>query len=65
MFEKALQGSVRRFERDDATIGYLHLWSYAGTRYHDLVRHKLLWGDLNDCDAVILMTGMGARIGAR
>lgn len=54
VFEDALRASVRKIERDGVTVGYMHLWSYAGARYHAFVQEQLLWGDLKDCDAVIL-----------
>ncbi len=54
LLEDALRASVRKYEIDGHSIGYLHLWSYAGSRYHEIVKQQLLWGDLKDCDAIVL-----------
>jgi carboxyl-terminal processing protease len=54
MFEAAMRASVNVIEAGDTKIGYVHIWSYAGRRYHDLLEELLLWGDLRACDALIL-----------
>ena len=54
MFETALQDSVRVISSGERSIGYLHVWSYAGQKFQDLVRSELLWGQLSECDAVII-----------
>ncbi|MGI9518981.1 MAG: S41 family peptidase [Pirellulaceae bacterium] len=54
MFERALEDSTRVIERNGARIGYLHAWSYAGSKYQEQIRAALLWGNLSDCDALIL-----------
>ena len=54
MFETALESSMRVVEREGKRIGYLHAWSYAGSKYHEKIRATLLWGDLADCDSLIL-----------
>ena len=54
MFEDAMRASMHKFEIDNTTVGYMHLWSYAGSRYHEFVRQQLLWGDLKGCNAVVL-----------
>ena len=53
MFETALTNSVRVIKRDGKSIGYLHVWSYAGSKYHDLVKNELLFGELANCDALV------------
>lgn len=54
MFEEAAEASARSIEHQGKEVGYIHLWSYAGTLYHELLRQLLLWGQLSKCDALVL-----------
>jgi carboxyl-terminal processing protease len=54
MFEKAAKASVRFIDHQGKKIGYIHLWSYAGTQYQELLRQQLLWGELSKSDALVL-----------
>lgn len=54
MFELAMDASVRKIRLDEGTIGYVHLWSYAGTVFQEKLRSLLLWGELSQCDGVVL-----------
>lgn len=54
MFRTAMQDSVRVIERGDQRIGYVHVWSYAGTDYQESLRSLVLWGDLASCDSLAL-----------
>ncbi|MEQ1903269.1 MAG: S41 family peptidase [Pirellulaceae bacterium] len=54
MFETSLEKSARKIERDGKSIAYVHVWSYAGTKYQDALRNLLLFGDLKSCDALVL-----------
>lgn len=54
MFETALSASQQVFENNGKRIGYLHAWSYAGSKYQELIRSAILWEDLSQCDALIL-----------
>ncbi len=54
MFEVALEDSIKVIERNGAQIGYLHAWSYAGSKYQEQIRAALLWGGLSKCDALIM-----------
>jgi carboxyl-terminal processing protease len=54
MFEKALKSSVNVFTENNRKIGYLHVWSYAGSKYQEIIRSMILWGKLVNCDALIL-----------
>ena len=54
MFEKAMMSSVRIIQRSGKNIGYLHVWSYAGQKYHEQIRSTLLWGKISKCDSVII-----------
>ncbi|MFK7767259.1 MAG: S41 family peptidase [Mariniblastus sp.] len=53
MFETALESSVAVIERGEHKIGYLHVWSYAGSQYQEKVRETLLWGKLSKCDSLV------------
>jgi carboxyl-terminal processing protease len=54
MFHDALRDSVRIIEANGQSIGYLHAWSYAGTEIQEIIREAVLWGDLSQCDALVL-----------
>lgn len=54
MFEEAANASVRLIEHQGKKVGYIHLWSYAGARYQELLREKILWGALSKADALVL-----------
>lgn len=54
MFEQAAKASVRSIDHQGKKVGYIHLWSYAGTQYQELLRQQLLWGQLSKCDALVL-----------
>ena len=54
MFERALDASVRTFDNAGHRIGYVHVWSYAGSKYHDSLKDHILFGALNECDALIV-----------
>lgn len=54
MFETALESSIRVIESNDQKVGYLHAWSYAGSKYHEQIRAAILWGPLSQCDALIV-----------
>ena len=52
-FKAALRDSARIIERDGKKIGYIRLWSYAGSRYQDVLEEELSTGKLKDADALI------------
>ena len=54
MFVDALKSSIRIVKRKNKKIGYLHMWSYAGSKYQEELRSTLLWGALSECDALVL-----------
>jgi carboxyl-terminal processing protease len=54
MFEEAAKNSVRSIDHHGSKVGYIHLWSYAGTQYQELLRQQVLWGELSKCDALVL-----------
>ena len=54
VFEKTLQASIKSFHIDNKQIGYAHLRSYAGAKYHELLRTALLFGELSNCDGLVL-----------
>jgi carboxyl-terminal processing protease len=51
-FENAMAEGARIIERDGRKIGYVRIWSYAGSRYQDKLE-ELLAGKLADADALI------------
>lgn len=53
MFETALEESVQVMEVEGKSIGYLHVWSYAGRKYHEAASNQILWGKLAECDALV------------
>jgi carboxyl-terminal processing protease len=54
MFEDAARRSVTTIERGGKTIGYIHIWSYAGEQYERLLEDELLYGRLRNADALVL-----------
>lgn len=54
MFETAMKASAKILESNGKKIGYIHVWSYAGQKYQDILREHLLWGKLSECDSLIL-----------
>jgi carboxyl-terminal processing protease len=54
MFKKAAKASIDSIEYQGKKIGYIHLWSYAGSHYQELLRQQILWGYLSKCDALVL-----------
>ena len=54
MFEDAMKASVTVFRRNGKSIGYIHIWSYAGLKYQDILRSQILWGRLKDCDSLVI-----------
>ncbi|KAF0218963.1 MAG: periplasmic [Geobacteraceae bacterium] len=54
VFLKAMKESVRVIEQEGRKIGYVHVWSYAGEQYHELLTGEIAFGRLKDADALIL-----------
>ncbi len=54
MFETAMRESTRVFDIRGSSVGYIHAWSYAGQRYHDILVESLLYGQLRDAEALVL-----------
>lgn len=52
-FEDALKDSARIIEANGRRIGYVHVWSYAGENYQNLLEEVLSSGKLKDADALI------------
>ena len=54
---------LRVIERDGKKIGYIRFWSYAGSRYQDVLEEELSSGKLKGADALIwdLRGGWGGR----
>ncbi|MDY0094872.1 MAG: S41 family peptidase [Candidatus Vecturithrix sp.] len=51
---EAEQASIRVIETPEHTIGYIHIYSYAGQEYHDELIAAIAWGALKDVDALII-----------
>jgi carboxyl-terminal processing protease len=54
MFMKAAEASIRSIEYHGKKAGYIHLWSYAGSPYQELLHQQVIWGKLSMCDALVL-----------
>jgi carboxyl-terminal processing protease len=52
-FLKAMEESARIIDADGVKIGYIHVWSYAGTPYQQLLERELSSGKLKDADALV------------
>jgi carboxyl-terminal processing protease len=52
-FESAMRDSARIIEANGQRIGYIHVWSYAGRSYQEILEEVLSDGKLKDADALI------------
>jgi carboxyl-terminal processing protease len=52
-FLEAMRESARIIEAGGLKIGYVHVWSYAGRRYQELLEELIGEGELKDADALI------------
>ena len=46
--------SIRVFEVKEVSVGYIHIYSYAGEEYHRALIESISWGKLNEADALII-----------
>jgi carboxyl-terminal processing protease len=53
-FLKAMQESARVIHTHGVAIGYIHVWSYAGTQYQRLLEHEIFSGTLKEAEALVL-----------
>ena len=54
LFLQAMKDSVRVIESKGVRIGYVHIWSYAGEKYQELLREEIALGRLRNADGLIL-----------
>ena len=54
MFWDAMKGSVKVMEREGIRIGYIHIWSYYGEQYYQLLMSEIALGRLERADALII-----------
>ncbi|MDY6782384.1 MAG: S41 family peptidase [Cyanobacteriota bacterium] len=54
MFLDAMEASIQIIPRSGKQIGYIHIWSYAGDQYQELLERELLYGRLKNADGLIL-----------
>lgn len=54
LFVETMKDSVKIIERNNKKIGYVHIWSYAGDQYQELLINEIAYGKLKDADALIL-----------
>jgi carboxyl-terminal processing protease len=52
-FLKAMDQSAQIIDADGAKIGYIHIWSYAGSQYQQLLEREVSSGKLKDADALV------------
>lgn len=52
-FLQAMEESARIIDADGMKIGYIHVWSYAGTPYQQLLERELSSGKLKEADALV------------
>lgn len=51
---EAQKSSIRIIERTEKSIGYIHIYSYAGYEYHQELLNALTWGKLKEADALVI-----------
>lgn len=54
MFLDAMKASVEVVEQADKTIGYVHIWSYAGEQVQQQLQAELAYGRLKTVDSFVL-----------
>jgi len=54
MFEEAMTRSARIIERNGRKVAYVHIWSYSGKQYQELLEDLLSGGKLKQADALLL-----------
>jgi carboxyl-terminal processing protease len=52
-FLKAMEESARIIDAAGVRIGYIHVWSYAGSQYQQLLEREVSSGKLKDADALV------------
>jgi carboxyl-terminal processing protease len=52
-FLKAMEESARIIDTNGVKIGYIHVWSYAGAQYQQLLERELSSGRLKEADALV------------
>ena len=52
-FLKGMEESARIIDSKGVKIGYIHVWSYAGAQYQQLLEHELSSGKLKEADALV------------
>jgi carboxyl-terminal processing protease len=53
-FLKAMQESARVIHVHGTAIGYIHVWSYAGPQYQQLLEREIFSGTLKEAEALVL-----------
>ncbi|HEY9295460.1 MAG TPA: S41 family peptidase, partial [Phormidium sp.] len=54
VFLDAMRSSIEIIESNGRKLGYVHIWSYAGDKYQDLLEEEIAYGRLKDADGLIL-----------
>lgn len=54
LFLEAMRQSIQIIERNSKKIGYVHIWSYAGDQYQQLLVEEIGFGKLKDTEGLIL-----------
>lgn len=54
MFLEAMRTSIEIIEREGKKLGYVHVWSYAGDQYQQLLVEELTYGKLKQVDGLLL-----------
>ncbi|GAB4376032.1 MAG: S41 family peptidase [Elainellaceae cyanobacterium] len=54
MFLDAQDASIKTIDQGGKTVGYIHIWSYAGEQYQELLEEELLYGRLKAADSLVL-----------
>jgi C-terminal processing protease CtpA/Prc len=53
-FLQAMQESARIINVDGVKVGYIHVWSYAGTQYQQLLEREIFAGTLKEAEALVV-----------
>ena len=50
----AMDNSIEIIEQEQLKLGYIHIWSYAGEQYQELLEDEIAYGRLKQADGLIL-----------
>ncbi len=54
LYAEAMKESIKIISRNNVKIGYVHIWSYAGKRFHEILKNEVAFGKLKSADSLLI-----------